>query len=76
LFDPYGNAGPAIWSDGRVVGGWGQRSDGEVVLEFLEDVGTEVRAAAEEQATTLTRWLDGEVVKPSFPTPLQRELSA
>jgi DNA glycosylase AlkZ-like len=76
LFDPYGNAGPAIWSDGRVVGGWGQRPDSQVVLEFLEDVGTEVRAAAEAQAAALTGWLDGEVVKPSFPTPLQRELSA
>lgn len=76
LFDPYGNAGPAIWSDGRVVGGWGQRPDGEVVLKFLEDVDDDVRVAAQEQAAKLTAWLDGDVVKPSFPTPLQRELSA
>ena len=76
LFDPYGNAGPTIWCDGRVVGGWGQRPDGEVVLEFLEDVGSEARAAVEQQAAALTTWLDGDQVKPSFPTPLQRELSA
>ena len=30
LFDRNGNAGPTIWVDGRIVGGWAQRSDGEI----------------------------------------------
>ena len=30
LFDTAGNAGPTIWVDGRIVGGWAQRRDGEI----------------------------------------------
>ncbi len=76
LFDTNGNAGPTVWSDGRVVGGWGQRPDGEVVVGVLEDVGAEVVARIDSEAERLTTWLGGERVMPSFPTPLQRELSA
>jgi hypothetical protein len=43
LFDRNGNAGPTIWLDGRVVGGWAQRGDGEIAIGFLEDVGTETK---------------------------------
>ena len=39
LFDTNGNAGPTLWWDGRVVGGWAQRKTGEVVLRFLTDAG-------------------------------------
>ena len=39
LFDSSGNAGPTVWWEGRVVGGWSQRPDGEIVFELLEDVG-------------------------------------
>jgi hypothetical protein len=76
LFDPYGNAGPTVWSDGRVIGGWGQRPDGEVVVQLLEDVGADVTASVTAEAERLTGWLAGVQVRPSFPTPLQRELSA
>ena len=41
LFDTSGNAGPTVWWDGRIVGGWRQRDSGEVVLQLLEDVGAE-----------------------------------
>ena len=75
LFDPYGNAGPTIWSDGRVVGGWGQRSDGQVVVRLLDDIGTEKIAQVDSEASRLSEWLGGVSVRPSFPTPLQRELS-
>ena len=30
LFDRNGNAGPTVWSNGRIVGGWAQRRDGEI----------------------------------------------
>lgn len=33
LFDRSGNVGPTVWWDGRIVGGWAQRNDGEVALE-------------------------------------------
>jgi Winged helix DNA-binding domain len=46
LFDRYGNVGPTLWWDGRVVGGWAQARDGEIVCRFLEDAGSEAVAAA------------------------------
>jgi hypothetical protein len=33
LFDTAGNAGPTIWWDGRIVGGWRQSESGEVVVQ-------------------------------------------
>jgi hypothetical protein len=76
LFDRSGNAGPTVWSDGRVIGGWGQRPDGEVVHRFLEDVGADVAAAVDAAAERLTRWMQPVRVTPRFRTPLERELSA
>ncbi len=76
LFDRNGNIGPTAWCDGRVVGGWAQRTDGEVVVELLEDVGAEATAALAAEAEGVQAWLGGVVVKPRFPTPLERELLA
>jgi len=76
LFDRNGNAGPAIWWDGRVVGGWAQRASGEVVLRLLEDVGADATSAIETEAARLTDWLGPIRVTPRFRTPLERELVA
>jgi hypothetical protein len=76
LFDRNGNAGPTVWWDGRVVGGWAQRADGEVVVRFLEDVGAEARRAAGDEARRVQEWLGDVRVIPRFRTPLERELSA
>jgi hypothetical protein len=74
LFDTNGNAGPTVWVDGRVVGGWGQREGGEVVFRLLEDVGSEASEAVAARAARLTGWL-GASVTSRFPAPLQRELA-
>jgi hypothetical protein len=76
LFDRSGNAGPTVWCDGRVVGGWAQRKTGEVVFRLLEDVGADAAAAIETEAARLTEWIGAVRVTPRFPTPLQRELAA
>lgn len=76
LFDTNGNAGPTVWSDGRIVGGWAQRKTGEVVFRLLEDVGAAVATTVEAEAARLTAWLGDVRVTPRFPTPLQRELAA
>jgi Winged helix DNA-binding domain len=76
LFDRNGNAGPTIWRDGRVVGGWAQRRTGEVVLRLLEDVGADAATAIETEAARLTAWLGSVRVTPRFRTPLERELIA
>ncbi|GAB3968648.1 winged helix DNA-binding domain-containing protein [Actinoallomurus acanthiterrae] len=57
LFDRNGNAGPTVWCDGRIVGGWAQRADGEVVHRLLEDTGTEAASAVAAEAARLTAWL-------------------
>jgi hypothetical protein len=70
LFDRNGNAGPTVWYGGRVVGGWAQRDDGEVVVRFLED--SPVDASPEVEA--LEEWLGSTRVKPRIRTPLERSL--
>ncbi|HEY2238659.1 MAG TPA: winged helix DNA-binding domain-containing protein [Streptosporangiaceae bacterium] len=54
VFDRNGNVGPTLWWDGRIVGGWAQESDGQVVCRFLEDAGSDAVAAAEAAAARLT----------------------
>jgi hypothetical protein len=74
LFDRNGNAGPTIWSDGRVVGGWAQRADGTMAVRLLEDLGAEVQDAVERRAGALEAWLGPRRFTPRFRTPLEREL--
>jgi Winged helix DNA-binding domain len=72
LFDTNGNAGPTVWWEGRIVGGWMQSEGGEVVLQMLEDVGRDATSAIEREAARLTEWLGGVRVLPRFPSPLAR----
>jgi hypothetical protein len=76
LFDRAGNAGPTVWSDGRIVGGWAVRPGGEVVYRLLEDVGADAAAGVEAEAARLSAWLGEMRVIPRFATPLARELVA
>jgi hypothetical protein len=76
LFDSAGNAGPTVWWDGRVVGGWAQRADGEIVHRLLEDVGSEAERAIDAEAERLAAWLGDVRFKPGFLPPFQRELAA
>jgi hypothetical protein len=76
LFDANGNAGPTLWSDGRIVGGWAQRKDGEVVYRVLHDIGRDAAAAIDAAAAEMSAWLGETRVTPRFPTPLQREILA
>jgi hypothetical protein len=76
LFDRNGNAGPTVWWDGRVVGGWTQRGDGEIAVRLLEDAGTEARTAVDEEAARVAAWLGEVRFVPRFRTPLERELAA
>jgi len=76
LFDRSGNIGPTIWWDGRIVGGWAQRQDGEIAVRLLEDAGSEATAAIAAQAQRLGAWIGpGVRITPRFRTPLERELA-
>ncbi|MBA3566283.1 MAG: winged helix DNA-binding domain-containing protein [Actinobacteria bacterium] len=76
VFDSNGNAGPTVWWDGRVVGGWSQRRDGEIVFRLLEDVGRDAVQAVDVEAARVAAWLGDVRFSPGFLPPFQRELAA
>jgi hypothetical protein len=76
LFDRSGNIGPTVWWDGRIVGGWAQRADGEIALALLEDAGSDAAAAIAAEAARVGEWIGEVRVTPRFRTPLERELVA
>jgi hypothetical protein len=76
LFDRSGNIGPTAWWDGRIVGGWAQRKDGEIAVRLLEDIGAEAAAAITAEARRLQEWIGSAArITPRFRTPLERELA-
>jgi hypothetical protein len=75
LFDRSGNAGPTVWVDGRIVGGWAQRKDGEMVYELLEDVGRDAYVAIGQRLGELGEWMDGVIATPRFRSPLHQKLT-
>ncbi|MFG3619740.1 winged helix DNA-binding domain-containing protein [Nocardia sp. NPDC047654] len=76
VFDRNGNIGPTVWWDGRVVGGWAQRKDGEIVYRLLEDVGADAETLIAAQAQHVAGWFGEVRAIPRFRTPLERELTA
>jgi hypothetical protein len=76
LYDRSGNIGPTVWWDGRVVGGWAQRADGTIAYRLFEDIGTDGTQMVADTAGRLEAWLGDVRVKPRFPTPIDKELSA
>jgi hypothetical protein len=74
LFDRNGNAGPTVWANGRVVGGWTQTGDGEVIVELLEKVDAKTRKMIAAERNRLREWLGDVRIKTRFPTPLERTL--
>ncbi len=76
LFDRNGNAGPTVWVDGVVVGGWVQRRNGEIAVGLLAPVSTTQRRAIDE-AADVTRDLLGDTrFSVRFPSRQQVELLA
>ena len=74
LFDTAGNAGPTVWCDGRIVGGWRQRDDGSVELQLLEKVSRPARSELDALADDLTEWFGGQRVLMRFPSPLSKQV--
>ena len=76
LFDRNGNAGPTVWWNGEIVGGWAQRDDGEIAIRLLRDVPTTATEAIASEADRLHEWFGPTLVIPRFRAPLERELSS
>lgn len=75
LFDRFGNAGPTIWAGGRVIGGWAQRRDGEIVFEIFEDITSETEGMLDTAVHQLQRWMGQVVVTPRFRSPSDKRLT-
>jgi hypothetical protein len=76
LFDRNGNAGPTVWADGRVVGGWSQRENGDVVYRLVESVDAATKKKIDAERDRLTGWLGGGRVTPRFRSPMEKELAS
>ena len=72
IFDRNGNGGPTAWWDGRIVGGWRQQEDGAVVVVPAEPLPAAARRALDAKAEELSAWLDGDVVRSIYQSPLVR----
>jgi hypothetical protein len=75
LFDHNGNAGPTVWADGRVVGGWIQHPSGEIAVKLLERVDARTRSAIDVEQERLQAWLGDVRVTPRFRSPIEQALS-
>ncbi|MFE2305458.1 winged helix DNA-binding domain-containing protein [Streptomyces sp. NPDC059411] len=78
LFDAYGNIGPTIWWNGRIVGGWAQRPDGDIATRILAPAARtrEAGEAVTAEAARTAAFLGDVRIRPSMRTPLERSLSA
>jgi hypothetical protein len=74
VFDRAGNAVPSVWVDGRVVGVWGQRRDGQVFYELFEPVGDVEQTLLAQEVCRLEDFLEGETLPPGIRTPFTRSL--
>ena len=75
LFDRNGNAGPTIWLDGRVIGGWVQTPDGTIATKLLEPLNAATTRRVELERARLAAWLGDVRIVPRFRTPTDRELT-
>ncbi len=71
-----GNAGPTIWVDGRIVGAWAQRPDGELVTHYFEAVAAARRREVDERLKDVRGWVGSRVVRARFPGRIQAALLA
>ena len=69
LFDSAGNAGPTIWVDGRIVGGWAQQPSGDIAVRLLEKTGAETAGMIDAEAERLAAWLGPTRIRWPFPPP-------
>lgn len=74
--DRMGNIGPTVWADGRIVGGWVQRPDGEIALDLPDPLPRRHRTLLDTEIDRLQAFLGDRRFRVRFPSPNQRELLA
>jgi hypothetical protein len=75
-FDRMGNAGPTIWADGRVVGAWDQRPDGEIRTHLFTSLTDARLADVERRVADLTEMVGPTRFTVRFPSPVSTALRA
>ncbi|MBT8199730.1 MAG: winged helix DNA-binding domain-containing protein [Acidimicrobiia bacterium] len=74
LFDSNGNAGPTVWLNGRIVGGWAHHDSGEVRVRLLEEVPGSAKDRIAGGALELADWMGDLRLRTRFSVPLEKEL--
>ncbi len=72
VYDRAGNGKPTAWLDGRIVGGWEQQEDGTVIVLPATRLPRIAITALKHEAAQLTAWLDGNLIRSNFQSPLAR----
>lgn len=76
VFDRNGNAGPTIWVDGHIVGGWAQRSNGEIAFDLHRELTEDHQRMLEDATDRLIAFLGDARFSVRFPSPNQKPLLA
>ncbi|MGI9584894.1 MAG: winged helix DNA-binding domain-containing protein [Acidimicrobiia bacterium] len=76
LFDRNGNAGPTVWVDGRIVGGWVQHPSGRIVFRLTDEAAGDRIPEIEAAADGLEDVYGDVRHKVRFPAPIQHQLLA
>jgi DNA glycosylase AlkZ-like len=74
--DRSGNIGPTVWVDGRIVGGWAQRPDGEIAIEPTTELSDSDRDLLDTEVARLREFVGDTRFRVRFPAPNQRDLLA
>ncbi len=74
VFDRNGNAGPTIWCNGQVVGGWTQRPDGELRYELTHELDASAMQLLHVELARMTEAIGDIRFRVRFPSPNQLAL--
>lgn len=75
-FDRSSNAGPTIWRNGEVVGGWAHRNDGSVAFELYASLTASERRLLDDEIDRFAAFVGTRHVRPRFPARNQKDLLA
>ena len=72
--DRFGNIGPTVWADGRIVGGWVQCPDGTIAVEILRPLKAQHARLLEDEIERLQTTVGETRFRVRFPAPNQKSL--
>lgn len=75
VFDRSGNAGPTIWADGQIVGGWAQRGDGSIATELAAPLTPGHRRMLADEIERVQALVGDVRFHVRFPSPMARRLA-